>query len=415
LANLIIQQQVNKATLELERTPGAAAVSGIYGKGPAGEETPAGIPEQTHSLTPEKSVKHSCGTYALISECASGQHHFAKRIYCGKEWCVICGAKRSPAHNRRIARVLPKAMQISGMGYFVIEFSDVYRTIGQHGVDPDIDAWCYSKKDLQDTTRRIVDVLAGKRMGRRGRVDGFFQRGLIRWHWFGDEVTGKWNPHANVLVDAGYIEPEKLEEIKTALRTALNVPDLIVHYSFVDTPGQMFQKVEYITRATFLNYDWNPYMASELFNFRNQRWWGTWKDAPAWGTDQLEDTDLDGLLDIGKLQGGKCPDCGQPLKTLYHAHDGHEVKWSRPIDSTWLTIWNAEEIAGTGYYRLPHTEGDYSPAAFINEERRGLQIGKCLITDGHVIDLVTGEILSSKKKVRDSEKEEYWRSLLDGQ
>jgi hypothetical protein len=405
LANLIIQQEVNRVPsgtvtscfsgtplpsilkktiqrqdsrpgasnyhLELERTPGTVAVSGINSRELAGGiNSPAGIPETNPSL--DQPVKHSCGTYSLISECESGNHHFAKRIYCGKEWCPICGEKRSPAHNRRIARVLPKAMQIREMGYFVIEFPDMYRHLGAGGMSPDEingRAWCYSKKDLQDTTRRIVDTLAGKRMGRRGRVGGFFSRGLLRWHWFGDEVTGKWNPHANVLVDSSFIENEKLEAIKATLRQALNVPDLIVHYSFYDKPGQMFQKVEYITRATFRDYDWNPYMANELFNFRNQRWWGTWKDAPAWGADQLEETDVDGLLDIGKLQGGICPDCGQPLRTLYRSKlDGHEVKWTRPIDSTWLIIWNAHEIAGTGYHRIPESQWtgkDLSPGEYI--------------------------------------------------
>ena len=47
-------------------------------------------------------------------------------------------------------------------------------------------------------------------MGRRGRVGGYFKRGVLRWHWFGDKVPGKWNPHANVVVDSGYIENEQL-------------------------------------------------------------------------------------------------------------------------------------------------------------------------------------------------------------
>lgn len=250
--------------------------------------------------------------------------------------------------------MLPKVKQIGQLGYFVIEFPDIYRTIGQRGIapDPDIEGWCYSKKDLQSTTKIMVDTLAGKRMGRRGRVGGYFKRGLLRWHWFGDKNSGKWNPHANVLVDSGYIDSEKLEEIKTVLRQALNVPELIVHYSYCDTPGQMFQKVEYITRATFKNYNWNPYMANELFNFRNQRWWGKWNDEPVWTLNEVDKAEVDGLLQASQLQQGVCPDCGQPLRTLGHAKDGHTVKWTKPVDSTWLIIWGAEEIADTGYYRI---------------------------------------------------------------
>ncbi|MFC1929454.1 hypothetical protein ACFLW6_01105 [Chloroflexota bacterium] len=210
------------------------------------------------------------------------------------------------------------------MGYFVIEFPDIYREIGERGInpEPDIEAWCYSKNDLQSTSKIIVDTLAGKRMGRRGRVGGYFSRGLLHWHWFGDENPGKWNPHANVLVDSGFIDTELLEKIKGALRDALNCQELIVHYSYCETPRQKFNKVEYITRATFRNYDWNPYMANELFNFRNQRWWGIWNDKQAWTLSQVDDVNTEGLMAVNSLRKGICPDCGQPLRTIGHDKDG---------------------------------------------------------------------------------------------
>lgn len=277
-----------------------------------------------------ETLKNTCAETAWITlaECQKEpDKHFAKRIYCGKEWCPVCGQKRSRAHNRKIARVLPKAQQIESMGYFVIEFPDKYRK------QVDI---AYSKKGLQGTTNKIVEVFAGKRMGRKGRINPLFKRGLIRWHWMGDKSNGKWNPHLNILVDGEYIGD--LEPIKTKLREALDCPDLIVHYSYADEPGRKFQRVEYITRATFKNYDWNPYMAHQLYGFRNQRWWGKWNGPAVWHIDAEQEA---ALLAADALECGHCPDCGGDLV------------WTKPIHAGYLEAWQAEEIGETGFYRLP--------------------------------------------------------------
>jgi len=209
-------------------------------------------------------------------------------------------------------------------------------------------------------------------------------------------------------VDGEYLEPELLEGIKAALRQALNVPDLIISYSYFDKPGQMVQKGRYITRATFLQESWSPYMANELWNFRNMRWWGTWvkvdkttgklpEGAAVWELldAAAEGEDVEGLEAVASLQGGVCPDCGQPLKVLYYQPDycfrkvhtksegdivkrvvnlkaGQPVRWSRPTDSTYLDIWGAEEIAGSGYYRIPHREWrgySFSPGELLDGQR----------------------------------------------
>jgi len=327
--------------------------------------------------TPKELV---CGTRAVVAECSSGQHHFAKKLLCGREWCEVCGENNSAAHKRRQARLLPKLQQVRQLGYFVIEFPIAYRRVGKRGCNPDLDGgeyvtgWCYSKSDLQDTTKTIVDVLAGKRCGRRGRVGGYFGRGLGRWHWFGEKMPGKYNPHFNVLVDGRHLELELLENIKAELRAALNCPELIVHYSYFDKPGQIVQKARYVTRATFKNYRWDEYMASELWNFRNTRWWGNWKGEQAWALTEAEaeGEDVSGLEAVSSLQSGICPDCGQPLKVVYHSHKtGKPVLWTRPVDSKYLDLWEAEEIAGTGYYRIPHKEWQgysFSPVELLRAE-----------------------------------------------
>jgi len=130
-----------------------------------------------------------CGSWVMVSECSTGDAHYGKKIYCGKEWCPVCSQEKSPAHNRRIARVLPKVMQMYQMGYLVIEFPIIYRKSGRRQLVAS-GRWTYSKNDLRDTTKKIVEVLAGKRTKRTRRVGGIFSRGLLRWHWFGDKNLG---------------------------------------------------------------------------------------------------------------------------------------------------------------------------------------------------------------------------------
>jgi len=405
--------------IRAERTPGAVAVSGVYGNTgeklvtlPGSPPTNSVLPSLEGSLyirqpgplegcpdpggggwpgvaslykdlyakvaTPKKPA---CGKWVVVAQCSSGEHHFAKRLYCCKEWCPVCGENGSAVHKRRQARLLPKVQQLRQLGYLVIEWPEAYRHIGARGLYPDpedVGGWCYNKKDLRATTNTIVGVLAGKRMGRRGRVDGYFARGVLCWHWHGDKLPGKWNPHENVLVDGGHLEPERLEQIKADLRAALNCPDLIVHYSYCRTPGEMVQKVRYVTRATFRTYDWDPYMAEELWKFRNTRCWGKWDAEPVWELTQAEaeGEDIASLELVTRLQDGKCPDCGLPLQVTGHNDKtGKPVMWSRPVDSTYLLIWGAAQIADTGYYRIPHQEwGGYglSPQTLLrlNEMKR---------------------------------------------
>ncbi|MFC1954315.1 hypothetical protein ACFLVZ_00625 [Chloroflexota bacterium] len=366
------QYTTSSALIRAERTGGDLAVSGIDGREPAGSNFPASIPQTNSSASLQKTCADT--SWAILAECQNEPgKFFGKRIYCGKEWCPVCGPKRSKAHNRKIARILPKAQQIEKMGYFVIEFPDRYRKVV---------SYAYSKKALKISSDKIIEVLAGKRMGRKGRVGGFFTRGLLRWHWFGDKMTGKWNPHANVLVDGAYIEGEELETIKHALRKVLNVPDLIVHYSFAELPAQMFQKVEYITRATFLKYEWSPYMANQLWGFRNQRWWGFWKDSAVWSIDTEQETEL---LGADALEQSLCPDCGGKLV------------WTKPFNSVWLDSWGAVEIGETGYYRIPES-------AFSGH----------ILTPADIIRLDKAKSLHiANVTARVRENESFWQNILE--
>ncbi|MDD5486848.1 MAG: hypothetical protein PHW65_04775 [Dehalococcoidales bacterium] len=445
-------------------TPGETTQAGMrQDVGRKGAETTAVLPTPAKNSSPAPDTQQKCGRFVVLADCASGEHHFAKRLDCNQEWCSVCGEDGSAAHLHRQSKWIPKIQQMKSMGYFVIEFPDFYRTIGQRGIDPDPEPgfWCYSKADLRDTTNKVVEVLAGKRMGRRGRVGGYFGRGLLRWHWFGEicvnehRVTekfvrckltgkqcvlkckkpakecrqfvnnGKWNPHMNILVDSGFIAPKRiddegkvhevnLESIKAALRQALNVPDLIVNYSYTDMPGKMVHIQRYITRATFRNYDWNPYMATELWNFRNMRWWGDWKQEPAWTMDEAEDEKAEDIKTIISFSEGLCPICGEPLKVLYHNHKtGEPVRWTQPVDSIFLNIWGAEEIGDTGYFSIPHKECDggmLSPGQFLNIDRDTGELKEFNRGDWHVAVLTTAK--EYRKSRHNADNEAWWQQIL---
>ncbi len=307
---------------ELERTPGTAAVSGIYGED-APEGTPlSGIPSTNPStlvdipsppyLEPiaKRSAdldsilaaldvlmsKKSCPSYFIQGSCENG-HRYAKELYCGREWCPVCGAEWSASHQRRFARWLPKATQIRSMGYFVFtvpeELRNNYRT----------------KEALTKFGHHIQEMM--KFFG--------YTRGLRRWHFFGDK-SNKWNPHLNVLVDAGYIPDDKLETIKKAYAVLLGVDIVDIHYHYRQSAAQKVHILKYVTRATFLDYKWDPEMALELNGFRNQLWWGVkeWDERlKVWSLADLEgsaaavdDTNFEA---VESLESGICPRCGKPI------------------------------------------------------------------------------------------------------
>lgn len=308
----------------------------------------------------------TCKKYMVIGSCEREDLTLVKVLFCGQEWCPDCGQDWSVVHQRRFSRLLPKLMQLEGVGYLVIEWPDKYRHTKSR---------VYSVKGLRATTNKVVDILAGARKGRRGRQGGFFGRGLVRWHFYGDKRPGKWNPHLNVLVEAGHLEKSDLEAMKAALRAGLDCPDLIVRYEYTRTPSKMVHLLKYVTRATFLNRDWDQYMAKELYGFRNIRWWGKWDGEAVWNTEGSEF-----YLDIAKMESCKCPRCGG------------RVTWSKPVDSHPLDDWVKEGKAtalGGGYYAVE--VGQYAG------KYRGVEVVEVL--NGETGELQPVEVTTLRRKL----------------
>ena len=245
---------------------------------------------------------------------------------------MTCGQRGSGAHKRRIARWLPRARQLKTMGYLVITYPlDVrWRLKDRATLD-----WVYA---------RTLEVLAGKRMGRRGRVAGYWKRGLARWHWFGD-TPGKWHPHLNVLVDGGKLPEETLSQLRDDLARVVGYRWIQIHYEYSSEQNQMAGWIEYLTRPTFTNRAWSELAADTLYGFRSARAWGKWTGLPVWQPTLLDALDYDPVVEA--LVRGECP-CGLPIRWRSECH-ALATLGRRPL--------------GAGYYQLRLISLDTGPPA----------------------------------------------------
>lgn len=230
--------------------------------------------------------------------CSDHGHRYAKTIYCGKEWCPVCGKKGSPSHNRRFVRWYKKITTIDQMRYFVFTIPpalrDKYRT----------------QESLREFGRLVQTLL----------IKYGYKRGLRRWHWFGDPPRDKqkkkmvYNPHLNVIVDGGYIHKDVLEKMHKDYDQLIGYDKADFEVSYKNTVPKKLQCLSYVTRATFLDYNWDIDMALELRNFRNMVVWGRdWDRLQLWGSEKKERVNINGesidVVSIENLMEHKCPLC----------------------------------------------------------------------------------------------------------
>ena len=253
----------------------------------------------------------------VVGECENG-HRFAKELACGKEWCRVCGEDGSMAHNRRLARWLPKIQEFEASGYFVFTIPEELR------------AKYRTKKALAGLGHRIQELL---------RSYGY-ARGLRRWHFFGDRSV-KYHPHLNILVDGGYLSREKLKAIKRDYARILDCQVVDVHYHYRRSPAEQVHTLKYVTRATFRDYKWNIELAMSLRGFRNMCVWGRglWTGAPCWFLSEKAGIEGLDVESVNKLATGVCPVCSKPLL------------WGKALPFGLLGLVEKKSL-GAGYYRL---------------------------------------------------------------
>lgn len=248
------------------------------------------------------SILSRCGKFSSNFVCEDDEtHRVAKVLDCSREWCGKC---RDSAHGRRIARMIPKAKKIEQMAMLTVTFPH--------------DGRLRKKEQFSRLGRLITEALQ-----RRG-----FKRGFRRWHWFGDSFHGmipEYHPHVHFLVEARYVSPEKLKELKRAIRVIVGVKNAVIHYQFTDSISKIFHWIKYITRPTFLEQKWDYDLAEELYNFRNSISWGKWSDGDKWTLpEEAERWDF-----LVKIESKICPVCGGRM--------------------IWVGVSHSEELVEKGY------------------------------------------------------------------
>ena len=238
-----------------------------------------------------------CSKFFITAKCKNG-HKFHKRIFCGKEWCPICGKDGSPAHKRRVARWYRKAIKFGSIGYMIVTFP---ASIRNKFWDP---------KLLKAKRKEIIKML--KSWG--------YAYGLIRLHWFGDSMDYEncmiYHPHFNIFIDEKRIKPKKLELIKKEIANILDIrfDQVNLFYRYYTSPKKKYHKLKYVLRATFLVKSWNEDLANNLKYFRNCVSWGSkklWDSLPVmWTLRDSERWNDDGA----SLFEGYCPLCGNKIK-----------------------------------------------------------------------------------------------------
>lgn len=203
---------------------------------------------------------------------------YAKNILCGKEYCKDCGREGSPQHQKRFNRWLPKAKALNKFGVLVVTIPEQLR----HKY--------HNKTKLSDFRTALKNKL--KALG--------FDRGLMRWHLFGDCVycngkqcykcnhTGAGNiykPHLNVVIDSGFIKDIHNSKILTELKKFITNYwkrifnqkfENVINYHYSKRLSDRLHQIKYITRSTFRIYDQET--DETLHKYRLTTVWGTWKD-----------------------------------------------------------------------------------------------------------------------------------------
>jgi hypothetical protein len=212
-----------------------------------------------------------CGALVVLLNCVRYLHDYARRLFCGREWCKRCGLDESDMHKRRYARLMDKVFYLGsqskafGLGYFVF-------TVPVH-----VREKLRNKSKLQRAGRVVRNLL--KQHG--------FEIGLSRWHFFGDgQITegelnlGVYHPHLNCLVVGRWIYDRELKVIREAWRRYLEVLsgetiDVVdVWYQYSKEKSRWWHKAVYITRSTFKSLEGNGDLAKALYDFRNLCYWG---------------------------------------------------------------------------------------------------------------------------------------------
>jgi len=226
-----------------------------------------------------------CGKgYTMKGECENG-HRVAKVIYCGREYCRVCGEKWSISHQRRYYRWLPELNTMKSVGHLVLTFPE--------------ETWdLFDQSKLREIRRYVIRFL--KRKG--------YDRGFARYHLCGED--GKtWKPHLHILIQAGWIDKKELEQwrelftAKVETMFDIHCKSGIVHkYKYSENDKRHRFWLRYQTRATWRVFDRD--IARMVFRFNLGVKWGEFNKRKGEQND------------VALLEKNQCPVCYGTIKWL---------------------------------------------------------------------------------------------------
>jgi hypothetical protein len=192
-----------------------------------------------------------------------------------------------------------------------------------------------SKKAMRELSRKVIEMFK----------DYGYIRGLLRWHWFGDSGK-KWHPHINVLVDGGYVKEKELESIKADYAKILGVDVAVLNHKYKRSPIEMAECLRYVTRATFLDSDWDYVMAHEIYNFRNMVVWGKfeWNGDDKWALPGKARVDRDSgeIIDVKAIE---------LILNKIDPETGEKLRYVGVLPYRLLELVDKKSY-GAGYYRI---------------------------------------------------------------
>ncbi|GAI67096.1 unnamed protein product, partial [marine sediment metagenome] len=119
---------------------------------------------------------------------------------------------------------------------------------------------------------------------------------------------------------------------------------------------RMMHWTNYVTRATFLEREWDDQLASMLYGFHNGCFAGTWNDPPKWkltGSDKKFNA-------LARLGEGRHPESGEPI-----------VWDKKPLPWGLISIDNPVHL-GAWWYSLPPTRPPPARLGGVDQRLNGL-------------------------------------------
>lgn len=250
-----------------------------------------------------------CGRHYVEVEDENG-HKFLKRIFCGREFCPVCGEEGSDAHDRRYERIFGRLMWSEVLGYVVLTIPDYLRDRFR-----DVEML----KALHKAGWRVVQQVLNP--------DG----ALTVLHLFGDQGDN-FNPHLNVVfpIEEGWQSKGSLNDLRRQWRLALEkllsvtIPEdkENANYHYRDSEAKKMHTLKYVSRPV-CGFDRFMRLDDELRKFllglngfHNFRWYGRLSNSTYKKYFEEEGINIEEVMKkFGLLQEDKgCPICGEKLK-----------------------------------------------------------------------------------------------------